>query len=65
MSGRRLDQYGCSKLLFTHVTQDLSKALLGASRVDIIITLHVQIPNKIIFTVHLLRTANERKSVTE
>ena len=51
MSGRRLDQYGCTKLLFTHVTQDLSKALFAALRVDIIITLHVQIPIKIIFTV--------------
>ena len=51
MSRRRLDQYGCTKLLFTHVTQDLSKALFGALRVDIIITLHVQIPIKIIFTV--------------
>ena len=27
MGGQRLDQYGCTKLLFTHVTQDLSKAL--------------------------------------
>ena len=32
MGGRRSDQYGCTKLLFTHATQDLSKALLGASR---------------------------------
>ena len=31
MGERRLDQYGCTKLLFTHATQDLSKALLGAS----------------------------------
>ena len=30
MSGRRLDQYGHTKLLFHHVTQDLSKALFGA-----------------------------------
>ena len=26
------DQYGCTKLLFTHTTQNLSKALLGAIR---------------------------------
>ena len=32
MSGWRWDQYACTKLLFTHTTQDLSKALLGASR---------------------------------
>ena len=51
MSGRRLDQYGCTKVLFTRVTQDLSKALFGALRVDIIITLHFEIPIKIIFTV--------------
>ena len=38
MSGQHLDQYGCTKLLFTHVTQDLSKVLFGALRVDIIIT---------------------------
>ena len=31
MGGRHSDQYGCTKLLFTHDTQDLSKALLGAS----------------------------------
>ena len=49
MSRRRSNQYGCNKLLFTHVTQDVSKVLFGALRVDIIITLRVQIP--IIFTV--------------
>ena len=32
MGGRHVDQYGCTKLFFTHATQDLSKALLGASR---------------------------------
>ena len=32
MGGRHLDQYGYTKLLFTHATQELSKALLGASR---------------------------------
>ena len=33
MGERHSDQYGsCTKLLFTHATQDLSKALLGPSR---------------------------------
>ena len=31
MSGRHSDQYECTKLDFTDRTQDLSKALLGAS----------------------------------
>ena len=32
MGERHSDQYGCTKLLFTHATQDLGKALLEASR---------------------------------
>ena len=32
MGERHSDQYGCTKQLFTHAIQDLSKALLGASR---------------------------------
>ena len=32
MGGWHSDQYGCTKLIFTNATQDLSKALPGASR---------------------------------
>ena len=46
MVERHSDQYGCTELLFTHATQDLSKALLGAWPVDVIITLHAQILSK-------------------